>query len=130
LTPPSWSDSIFLGDTDFQADAGRAREDLSIFHSFSNYQSYFRTHFNSIWGARAEFGDGAINPSTQGSATLFFGKAAKISTALFAKTPQNPESRLRNNVTGGSGSYSFQAHFYKSALLRLTSGLPTTPKKS
>ena len=29
----------------------------------------------------------------------------------FAKTPQNPESRLRNNVTGGSGSYSFQAHF-------------------
>jgi len=34
-------------------------------------------------GARAEFGDGAINPSTQGSATLSFGKAAKISTALF-----------------------------------------------
>jgi len=83
LTPPSCSDSIFLGDTDFQADAGRAREDLSIFHSFSNYQSCFRTHFNSIWGARAEFGDGAINPSTQGAATLSFGKAAKISTALF-----------------------------------------------
>jgi hypothetical protein len=82
LTPPSWSDSIFLGDTDFQADAGRAKEDLTIFHSFSNYQSCFRTHFNSIWGARAEFGDGAINPSTQGAATLSFGKAAKISTAV------------------------------------------------
>ena len=36
---------------------------------------------------------------------------ASCARLSFAKTPQNPESRLRNNVTGGSGSYSFQAHF-------------------
>jgi phosphatidylserine/phosphatidylglycerophosphate/cardiolipin synthase-like enzyme len=29
----------------------------------------------------------------------------------FAKTPQDPESRPGNNVTGGSACYSFQTHF-------------------
>ncbi len=58
-------------------------------------------------------------PATSLSAEPFRGceiipkpEATAVLTDLsFAKTPQNPELRPRNNVIGGSACYSFQTHF-------------------